>query len=277
MGDVERCDGWHHCDSPWINEDNRVVHPYAPRGLGGPGRFRYGSSLGLDLEFYPPVSHHQSAEARYHLLSDAEKYALSGKWPNGKAPRNPPPVVVPGKEKIRGAVVIIKADGTTDDPAVKGAAITTPLFGDVMIPGTHSDHANPDPNKQRVDRLTGPLPVITITIQTVYGKGAAADMISGYGRGTTLEDIVRGDITLGFHESCHREDFLIFLRSVKKPPVFAGRAGMTQAQYDQARRNFAQAYSDYHDEMLAFSTARTDQVGMPTKREYEEAKGKKMP
>jgi hypothetical protein len=45
----------------------------------------------------------------------------------------------------------------------------------------------------------------TITIQTAYATGVGPDQLSGYGRGTTTEDVRNGDVTLGFHESCPQE------------------------------------------------------------------------
>jgi hypothetical protein len=40
---------WHAVPhSFWINEDDEVVHPYAPAGRGGPGVFRIAGSLAGD-------------------------------------------------------------------------------------------------------------------------------------------------------------------------------------------------------------------------------------
>ena len=68
----------------------------------------------------------------------------------------------------------------------------------------------------------------TIEIQTLYARGVKPDAFSCYGRGTTLGDVRAGNVTLAFHESCHRNDFIAFLKSrpLPEPPNLA--VGMTQ-------------------------------------------------
>src|SRR5207249_4387630 len=64
-----------------------------------------------------------------------------------------------------------------------------------------------------------------ITIQTAYGPGAKPNDTSGYGRGTTDADLANGDVTLGFHESCHRADFLAYAHA-HPLPEFTVTVGM---------------------------------------------------
>jgi hypothetical protein len=99
-----------------------------------------------------------------------------------------------------------------------------------------------------------------ITVQTVYGPNASATQISGYGRGTTAEDEAAGNITLGFHESCHRADYFRYLQT-RLLPTFTGKVGMTVPQYKQAGQAFQTAYKAYFDQMGAESKASTDEVG----------------
>jgi hypothetical protein len=258
--------GESHDRSKWINDDGRIVHPNAPQGWGGLGRFRFDNSLGRDPAFYPPVSHHQSAAARYRILTEEEKKALRTRWTLG----NPPPVTVAATHMIRGAKVIILDDGTTSDTAID--AKTGLAIASLVIPGTRVKGPRGDPTKRKVIELLGPIPVTTFTIQTVYGPGATARGISGYGRGTTWDDKENGDLTLGFHESCHREDILKFIREVSPPPVFTGRVGMTEAEYDKAKADFSAALTSYKTRVTEYTVSRTDEVGSPTKTEYLAAK-----
>jgi len=99
-----------------------------------------------------------------------------------------------------------------------------------------------------------------ITIQTAYGPGAKATDLSGYGRGTTPEDEKNGDVTLGFHESCHREDFLEYLRT-HPFPEFSPRVGMLVVQYQAADRKFQSEFRKYPQDINDYSAKRTDEVG----------------
>jgi hypothetical protein len=253
--------------SSWINDDGDIVHPNAPRGWGGPGRFRYGNCLGRDQEFFPPVSHHQAAEARYRILSDADKEKLRTMWQRA----NPPPVTVAQTLTINGVRVNILADTTTNSTGVidftEAGARTNLKMAPMTMPKAYLSGPANDPSSWTVKKLLDPLPVITFTIQTVYDPGAKAEDKSAYGRGTTWEDGWNGDITLGFHESCHRADHLEFLRT-HAPPVFGGKVGMTEAQYKQAWTNFGAACTAYHKKMDEYTEAHTDEVGEPTKSEY---------
>ncbi len=61
----------------------------------------------------------------------------------------------------------------------------------------------------------------TITIKTTYPSGSRPEQLSGYGRGTTLDDIRNGDSTLGFHESCHRRDYVALAQGETAEAILA--------------------------------------------------------
>jgi hypothetical protein len=110
----------------------------------------------------------------------------------------------------------------------------------------------------------------TVKIQTVYGPGARPTQVSGYGRGTTPEDETAGNTSLGFHESCHRKDFLDYL-TTKPLPTFSGKVGLTRKQYGQAVSAFGKAIEKYFADMNQESFRRTDEVGY--KKSVYNAKG----
>ena len=242
--------------SPWLNEDGDIVPPNAPRGRGGPGRFRYGNFHYYEYRSFPPVPHHQSAAARYRILSAEDKQALQS------GPQNPPPKTKAETLTIRGVTVKILVDGITTDPRFQGKGNTPPDFTFTAAPGADSigPRGDPDPNKRTITRLRGPPPVLTLTIQTVYGTPATATSPSGYGRGTTEPDKSSRNTSLGFHESCHRQDHLDFL-SANAPPVFTGRVGITETEYTQAVKDFPEAVATYKQKMIDSSVANTDEVG----------------
>jgi hypothetical protein len=112
--------------------------------------------------------------------------------------------------------------------------------------------------------------VFTLVIQTSYGPAATIEQPSGYGRGTTKPDIDAGDTSLGFHESCHRADYVEFLQK-NALPTYRGRVGLTVEEFNGAGAAFVREFLAYFVRMRKFSDNRTDEVGY-TWKEYE-AKG----
>lgn len=99
-----------------------------------------------------------------------------------------------------------------------------------------------------------------ISIQTLYGSKAKATDKSLYGRGTTKADKLAGNITLGFHESCHRDDFFAYLKN-NPLPTFTIKVGDTFQQYSDAKNKFETAYKKYIKDMRKKSDNNTDEVG----------------
>lgn len=67
---------------------------------------------------------------------------------------------------------------------------------------------------------------MTIAIQTVYVDPKDASRVSCYGRGTTDADVRNRNVTLGFHESCHRADFVTYLTTHPLPALPKLQVGM---------------------------------------------------
>jgi hypothetical protein len=193
-----------------------------------------------------------------------------------KKPRapNPPPVTRTSTSTVKkesGAdveidvTVEVVADAT-DATLPAGTAETTFDNGvRVTIPPTAWTLRD---GKKIVTKLTTPFSMKgVVTVHTRYGTGAMATGPSGYGRGTTEDDMKAGDTTLGFHESCHRADLLGYL-SAKPLPAFTGKVGMTFGEFERAGAEFRASLNDYFVQMQKQSEQKTDEVGY-TKSMYD--------
>jgi hypothetical protein len=192
------------------------------------------------------------------------------------APQQAPPATVPGKTVIKKAKTAtldvdvsaeILADGTTTDATVIGHTAFTSdgnwpdgSGGTVFfqVPGYSLEQKGA---LTVISKLDGPVEVKgVVKIQTVYGPDASATKDSAYGRGTTTPDEAAGNTTLGFHESCHRADFMSYLRT-KPLPTFGGKVGQTEQQYSAAITTLSNAFAKYFTDMDSDSFQRTDEVG----------------
>lgn len=132
----------------------------------------------------------------------------------------------------------------------------------------------------------------TLIIQTNYPSGLKATDRSAYGRGTG-PDVANGNVSLGFHESCHRSDFLAYVErslavaaggkpdayvlpesqpsvtiswNYMKFPTFGGKLGQTVAEFEQASNAFKRAIKNWDEDMGRFSDRCTDQFGTAKKK-----------
>jgi hypothetical protein len=243
---------------PWVSSSGVVAHPDAPVGGGGPGFFRGASSLGSSGDLWDAVPHPQAPAARNlapEVLDDkAEKLEQPAQQPA-------PVVAADEKKTVAGIEVTIKAD----KKQVKGisGAHTATDFDSGAIP-----EAEFDLTTKKVTKLLGPKPTITAVIQTSYGSGSSPDGRSAYGRGTTDDDKKKGNTSLGFHESCHRQDYLDYLKA-NALPTFTGKVGMTPDEWTKAGDKYEKAVEDYGKKASAYSGKQTDDVGDPTKSQYD--------
>lgn len=107
-----------------------------------------------------------------------------------------------------------------------------------------------------------------VVIQTTYQKKGIEAKNSAYGRGTTSDDIKAGNVTLGFHESCHRSDFIDYLNT-QKLPNFDGAPGTVNQEFNDDWRTFMDAFQALPKTIKAWSTTQTDDVGKPTKAAWD--------
>jgi hypothetical protein len=117
-----------------------------------------------------------------------------------------------------------------------------------------------------------PVPVVTATIHTIYGPGAAPTATSGYGRGTTAQDVAAGRTTLGFHEGTHGLDFIDAMQS-NPPPVLMASPGQTVAEFRAARASYMAALSSYFANIERQSQLATDCVGTTTIDQFNATQG----
>jgi hypothetical protein len=148
--------------------------------------------------------------------------------------------------------VTLLPDATTTDGAMRNRAETNIRFNAFSI--TWRTNA-----AGIVTSITGPA-APRVTIQTTYGPGVSAASASGYGRGTTPEDIAAGTTSLGFHEGRHGVDFLRYMQA-NPFPVFAGQVGMPVADVAAAAAAYRAARQAYSDDIRRVSTENTDCVG----------------
>jgi len=183
--------------------------------------------------------------------------------------KNPPPTTKPGNV----AVKILPPAGVACDISVEVLAdvVDKDATADGETKCRWKDDRTIDPPVVVYDNSSGLSMVSDVTkgakakavllIQTTYSKQGAEYMISGYGRGTTADDLKAGNITLGFHESCHRDDFIRYLNT-QKLPSFDGTAGMVGQDFLDDWSAFMSAFLKLPDTIGAWSKALTDDVGV---------------
>lgn len=239
---------------PWLGWSDRVAHPASPAGGGGPGFFRPAGATGSDGGFGAALADPQSPAARLVDPIELQDKAVALADP----PALPAPEVKKDETKtVGGIIVVIKKD---ENNATGVTDADTDLNLKTGVPGRDVNE------KDIVTKING-TSAITGTISTKYGKGSAPNDLSAYGRGTTKADKAAGNVTLGFHESCHRQDFLTYLAN-NPMPTFTGKVGMSATDFDAAGVKYLAAVDAYHSALLAKSEADTDEVGNPTRSAY---------
>jgi hypothetical protein len=122
--------------------------------------------------------------------------------------------------------------------------------------------------KFKITAVEGPPPVITAVIQTRYKSKTSPTGKSAYGRGTTDKDKEDRNTSLGFHEECHRQDHLNFLKK-SKFPTFGGKAGQTVEQWLAEVDKYNKAVFAIQDGSDAETEKLTDETGKPPKSQFQ--------
>lgn len=261
--------------SPWISREGVVVHPDAPAGSGGLGRFRMAGSLGEGIE--PGSSRHpKSPSIRVDPLSDDEKAeVLNGGVKVTEPVRNPPPVTVPEELALKAstnprikinAKAKVEADGKKPNPAGDAGARTflNPSNVKAEMPQFALPPNAPDepPDTQAITGVVGDIVVKgTATIQVQYGDDAKPAAPAAWGRGTTPDDVKNKDTTVGFHESCHLADYKAYLTTTPIPipdDIFKAK---TIGQWKTAAAAIDAAIDSHFAACEAASRAKTDEIG----------------
>lgn len=263
--------------SPWISREGEVVHPDAPAGSGGLGRFRTPGSLGAEGNDPFDVRHPRAPSVRFEALSGEEKAAvLADGVKSNEKPRNPPPKTVPGKTVLRKLLPAFDLDVTleivADDDAgtisgaktfLDGSGVELTGIGYEIVPAPGQTQPKPT---DKVAALTGKVKIAgTATIKIVYGtvlgQRVRPEEEASWGRGTTPEDKAAKDITIGFHESCHRDDYVAYLSANLPIQSHSFRVGMTVAQYEAEVARIGKAIDDWFKAAETVSRTKTDEVG----------------
>ena len=262
--------------SPWISREGDVVHPDAPAGSGGLGRFRIPGGLGAEANGPFGARHPKAPSIRFETLSGGEKAeVLDGGVTVIEPERNPPPVTVPeefalkasAKARIRiNAKARVVADGKKPNPAgdagartfldPSAVAATPPQFA---LPPNAPD---PPPDTQAITGVVGDIVVEgTATLQVQYGDDAKAKAPAAWGRGTTDDDVQKKDTTVGFHESCHVADYKEYLKLTPIPIPDGIFKAKTVGQWKAAASAIDAAVEKHFEDCEAASRAKTDEVG----------------
>jgi hypothetical protein len=248
------------------------VPPNAPAGGGGPGHFRDADSFRADEDPDETVRHAKAPAVRM-LATDAAAQPTSGSA--GAAKRQPPPQTTTmtkqiasqsGPEVTMDVRMLVLADEMNDSTVKKPASAETRVLvspGLRKVEGMSWKAAN-----GKVTAITKKLVVRgTFSVRTSYRPGADPNHNSEYGRGTTAQDKASGNVTLGFHESCHREEYIDYL--TKTPfPTFKGKVGMSEADFQAAVDEFTEAFKAFGAGYQGLGSA-VDDVGDCTQSDWE--------
>jgi hypothetical protein len=283
----------------WRAWDGGIAHPDSPDGGGGPGGFGSGI-LGRDAPNAGSPPHPRAPRAWFRLAAVPD----AGVPPQGGAPSkavpapdagtpkvNPPPLLendlnIP-TVKLNGNKTIdvelrgtIQADAPEKNKPGTAAHTSLRIKKDLELGAEHQNEkitlikSSPNAKKAGLPRA-----VLTFFIQTRYEKDADPAGPSAYGRGTTKEDKKMGNISLSFHESCHRDDLKDYVRIFKSfvgmhPfPEFKVRVGMSLEDFRKEKKNFLapedsadegeldKFVSGLHDQITKETSDKTDEVG----------------
>jgi hypothetical protein len=262
--------------SPWVSREGDVVHPDAPAGSGGLGRFRTAGALGADGNDSFDVRHPRAPSVRFETLSGEEKAeVLDGGVKVTEPVRNPPPVTVTEKFTLKAsakprvkitAQAEVVADGKKPNPVgdagaqtvLNPAGVTAKKPQYALPPGA----PDPAPDSQPITGVVGDIVIEgTATIQVKYGDDSKPTAPAAWGRGTTPDDVTKKDTTVGFHESCHLADYKTYLKTTAIDVPLGIFTAKTIAEWDTAAAAIDAALNDHFKACADASRAKTDEVG----------------
>jgi hypothetical protein len=236
----------------WVGWTQRVTHPDAPLGGGGPGAFAPTSPLNADEGSDLPNPWQPGP-----LGTDPPAIPLDTPKPANAPPATTPQSLGAIKEvqndlvdyKVEAEIV---ADGS-------GGVTTGAKTSFSRVPSKSPDYDSAD---GKITKFNGKFTFKgTIKVQTNYAADANSSTLSCYGRGTTDTDVKNRDITLGFHESCHRADYQAYLKANALPDPPTMSVGMKASDFDRAAADFSKALNEYWADMESDSVTKTDEVG----------------
>jgi len=100
-----------------------------------------------------------------------------------------------------------------------------------------------------------------LEIQTSYSAAAKPTDLSVYGRGTTDADILAKSISLGFHESKHREEAIKYIQQAKIPEFTGSSTTMEVSAFNKKLTEFKNAFTALNKQMMDQNDSVVDEVG----------------
>jgi hypothetical protein len=247
----------------WTGWAQLVAHPSAPLGAGGPGNFSSPVPL--------------NADAGSDLPSPWQPGPL-GIDPPAIPTDTPTPANAPPATNPRSLGVVKQVQNEFADYKIEAEIVADGSGG--VTTGANTSFTRVASNSPTYEAVNGKITKFsgkftfkgTITIQTKYASDSNPSTLSCYGRGTTDADVKNRDITLGFHESCHRADYQAFLAANALPDPPAMSIGMNASDYDKAAAAFSAAITKYYKDMEADSIKNTDEVGFTLSKSNKSGK-----
>jgi hypothetical protein len=263
-----------------VEEDTNAAVEFGER-WHGPGAFRPAGPLNWSAPAWLPGAPGESHSQRGYVRPTPVAFgyrlgtpAVASDFGEGDGTTtakkiNPPPRTKAGKVAVTikqpvGVVCDISVEILEDafDEKAKAAGTTRCRWKDdrkIDVPVREYDASSGVPIVSSVTK--GAKATAVLVIQTTYRKRGLETAISGYGRGTTADDIKAGDVTLGFHESCHRNDFINYLNT-QKLPNFDGAPGMVNQDFNDDWQAFMDAFLALPETIGDWSGKLTDDVGV---------------
>ncbi len=239
------------------------VHPDARAGGGGPGYFRDANSILNDDRLFGTVRHAKSPASRLRFAQTAVMLASAGTvGVNQKKPPKTKPLTKSlakqsGREVNLDVRLLVLADKINDKNVADSSAKTRVMRSSGLenIVGIQWATSN-----GKITKITKKLIIRgTYTIRISYGRKSRPTLLALYGRGTTKQDKNKGDITLGFHEGCHRQEYLDYFTN-NKIPTFTAKVGMSEVDFEAEIEQFNLDFETFGQGILQLGPA-VDEVG----------------
>lgn len=245
----------------WVGWSGIVAHPDSPLGSGGPGGFSPRFPLNADSASDLPSSMQPGPLGAVPLDAPAAAPKPAPK------PANPAPTTTVESLGVQKEVQSDLVDYKIEAEVVADGTGGVTTGADTSFTKIASTAPEYDADGGKITKFKGKFTFKgTIRIETKYAADSNANSLSCYGRGTTDTDVANRDISLGFHESCHRADYKAYLSANKLPDPPAMSIGMKATDYDKAAAAFSASLTKYWADMTADSIKKTDDVGFTLKK-----------
>lgn len=101
-----------------------------------------------------------------------------------------------------------------------------------------------------------------LSIQTVYGHGADPEADSAYGKGHIEKDRKEGNTSLRFHEGCHGQDYIDYVKGMPFPTISVEEP-LTKKEFKKLLKDWKNDVKTFQKDMEGMSKVSTDDVKDP--------------